>query len=335
MGKFAEFLKEQDNEKPYRMILLMNSTPDDPNKTGVTLEKEAKKMNIQFYQFEVNDGYITTSEKGNYVFHNYSIEKNVKGDVVNEIHDKKGFEIIPEDTVCFVRGGDENTIRFANLLRYNNVYTANSKFTQDVCDDKFLTYELLKKYGLRQPKSAYVKSTETLEIPIKTIGNKFPMLMKTVNGSGGVGVIYIESEKSLMATLQLIKKLDPSIISMVQEFIKTDYDVRVLVLNNEVVGQLKRPVIENDFRSNISQGNEPQKIELTDLEKSECLKTAKAVKGLFVGVDFIPAKNREKEKPIIIEVNASPGTSYINELNNIDIQKMILNTFKNRDNWRL
>ena len=62
-----------------------------------------------------------------------------------------------------------------------------------------------------------------------------------------------------MATLQLIKKLDPSIISMVQEYIKTDYDVRVLVLNNEVVGQLKRPVIENDFRSNISQGNEPQK----------------------------------------------------------------------------
>ena len=175
MGKFAEFLKEQDNEKPYRMILLMNSTPDDPNKTGVILEKEAKKMNIPFYQFEVNDGYITTSEKGNYVFHNYSIEKNVKGDVVNEIHDKKGFEIIPEDTVCFIRGGDENTIRFANLLRYNNIYTANSKFTQDVCDDKFLTYELLKKYGLRQPKSAYVKSIETLEIPIKTIGNKFPM----------------------------------------------------------------------------------------------------------------------------------------------------------------
>ena len=159
--------------------------------------------------------------------------------------------------------------------------------------------------------------------------------MKTVNGSGGVGVIYIESEKSLTATLQLLKKIDSSVIVMVQEFIKTDYDVRVLVLNDEVVGQLKRPVIKNDFRSNISQGNEPQKMELTDLEKSQCLKAVKAVKGLFVGVDFIPAKNREKENPIIIEVNASPGTSYVNELNNIDIHKMILNTFKNRDNWRL
>jgi len=334
LEKFKSFISEQKNEQPYRMILLMNSTPDDPNKTGVVLEKEAKKMNIPFYQFEVNDGYVTINEKGNHVFHNYSIEKNVKGDVVNEIHDKKGFEIIPENTVCLVRGGDANTTRFAKLLRYNNVYTVNSEFTQNVCDDKFLTYDILKKNGLRQPRSSYVKSIETLEIPIKNIGNKFPILLKTVFGDSGIGVMYIDSEKSLTATLQLIKKLDSSIISMVQEFIKTDYDVRVFVLNGEVVGQLKRPVIKNDFRSNISQGNEPQKIKLTELEIQESLKAAKAVKGSIVGVDFIPAKNREKEKPIIIEVNASPGTSYINELNDINIHEMILNTFKNRDNWR-
>ena len=334
MEKFSDFISEQKNEQPYRMILLMNSTPDDPNKTGVVLEKQAKKMNIPFYQFEINDGYVSISEKGNYVFHNYSIEINVKGEVVNETHDKKGFEITPEDTVCLVRGGDENTLRFAKLLRYNNVYTVNSEFAQNVCDDKFLTYEILKKNGLRQPRSSYVKSIETLEISIKNIGNKFPILLKTVFGNSGVGVIYIDSKKSLTATLQLIKKLDSSIISMIQEFIKTDYDVRVFVLNDEVVGQLKRPVIKNDFRSNISQGNEPQKIELTDLEKSECIKAAKAVKGLLLGVDFIPAKNREKEKPIIIEVNASPGTSYINELNNVNVHEMILNTFKNRENWR-
>ena len=120
MEKFKSFISEQKNEQPYRMILLMNSTPDDPNKTGVVLEKEAKKMNIPFYQFEVNDGYVTINEKGNHVFHNYSIEKNVKGDVVNEIHDKKGFEIIPENTDCLVRGGDANTTRYAKLLRYSN-----------------------------------------------------------------------------------------------------------------------------------------------------------------------------------------------------------------------
>ena len=46
MGKFAEFLKEQDNEKPYRLLNLIHDTPDDPNKTGDMIEKEAKKMGI-------------------------------------------------------------------------------------------------------------------------------------------------------------------------------------------------------------------------------------------------------------------------------------------------
>ena len=36
-----------------------------------------------------------------------------------------------------------------------------------------------------------------------------------------------------------------------------------------------------------NQGNEPQKIKLTELEKSECIKATQAVEGTWVGVDFI------------------------------------------------
>ena len=135
--------------------------------------------------------------------------------------------------------------------------------------------------------------------------------------------------------MQLIRKIDEDIAMLIQEFIKTPYDVRVMVLNNEVVGQLKRPVITGDFRSNISQGNEPEKIELTELEKSECIKAGKSVDGKWLGVDFIPSKDREKEPPYFIEINSSPGTGHIDELNDINIAKLVLETFKNRDNWRL
>ena len=71
---------------------------------------------------------------------------------------------------------------------------------------------------------------------------------------------------------------------------------------------MKRPVNEGDFRSNVSQGSKPQKLELTELEIEESLKAArsKAVNGLWTGVDFIPSKNRTKEPPFIIEVNSSP-----------------------------
>ena len=58
---------------------------------------------------------------------------------------------------------------------------------------------------------------------------------------------------------------------MLQEQIKTDYDVRVIVVNGEVKGAMKRPIIEGDFRSNVSQGSEPEIHQLTEIEKQESI----------------------------------------------------------------
>ena len=331
MEKFKSFITEE--EKPYRMVVLVHSTPDDPNKTGVKLAQTAKSMGIDLYQFEVTHGYVTINEKNNMVLHNYEYVKDVLGDKVKENNDEKGWEANPENTICIIRGSDRKVYRFADQLRLYGIKTVNSLFTNTLCDDKWLNFIAMKQSGLRQPRTSLLTHENNIDIPIKEIGGKYPMILKTAQGTQGVGVIFIDSRKTLLATMQLINKIDNDIAMLIQEFIKTPYDVRVIILNNEIVGQLKRPVIENDFRSNISQGNEPEKMELTELEKSECLKAAKSVKGMWLGIDFIPSKDREKESPYFIEINSSPGTGYVNELNNINISKMVLDTFKNRDNW--
>jgi hypothetical protein len=48
-------------------LVLVHSTPDDPNKTGVKLAQTAKTMGIDLYQFEVTHGYVTTNAKKNMV----------------------------------------------------------------------------------------------------------------------------------------------------------------------------------------------------------------------------------------------------------------------------
>ena len=58
---------------------------------------------------------------------------------------------------------------------------------------------------------------------------------------------------------------------------------------------------------NVSQGSEPESHELTEREAQESLRAAESVQGQVVGVDFIPAKNRDKESPYFIEVNSTPG----------------------------
>ena len=45
-----------------------------------------------------------------------------------------------------------------------------------------------------------------------------------------------------------------------------------------------------------------EEIELTELEKETC-RSCKKVNGQWVGVDFIPAEDREKDTPFILEVN--------------------------------
>jgi|TARA_B110000259_G_scaffold56892_1_gene67183 ribosomal protein S6--L-glutamate ligase len=338
MEKFKSFITEA-KEEPYRILVLMRDVENDPNKTGDALEKQAKKMGIDLYQMEVDSGYFTTNKKGNLVAHNYKNFKPVSptsewGDPVIT-DDKKGWEITPEDTLCILRVALGRGIRYAEQLRLAGVKTVNSRETNLLCDDKWLNYLAMKNAGLQQPRTAILTHEENIDIPIKEIGGKYPMILKTAQGTQGVGVIFIDSRKTLLATMQLINKIDEDIAMLIQEYIKTDYDVRVMVLNNEIVGQLKRPIVTGDFRSNVSQGSLPLKMKLTELEKSETLKAAKSVNGIWLGVDFIPSKDREKIPPYLIEVNSSPGTGHIDELNGTDIYKMILDTFKNRDNWTL
>ncbi len=113
--------------------------------------------------------------------------------------------------------------------------------------------------------------------------------------------------------MQLLYRENQFIDIILQEQIETDYDVRVIVCGDEVVGVMKRPIVKGDFRSNVSQGSDPIPHELTALEKEESIAAAKAVGGIVVGVDFIPAKNRKKDRPYFIEVNSTPGLIGIEE----------------------
>ena len=340
MEQFKSYITEEKDER-YRLMLIIYDEPTDPNITGNELKKEWAKNNNpkDFYQFETNRGYFTTNEKGNFVAHTYIEEKSSPNPpkIITDVKwDKEGFEIDPENTIVGVRSSmGDRAQRFTEMLRLKNVHMVNSRHTMNICQDKWLSYVYLKEAGLRQPRTSLVTSVETIEVPIKEIGGKYPMILKTVGGTRGVGVVFIESYKALHTALQLIYKIDENTGLILQEYIKTPFDVRVLVLNGEVVAQLKRPVIGGDFRSNISQGSAPLKMKLTELEKSECIKATQSVGGHFLGVDFIPSKDREKEPPYFIEVNGSAGTGFINELNDINIYKIIIDTYRNRDNWNL
>ena len=177
----------------------------------------------------------------------------------------------------------------------------------------------LKQFLITDPEKS-VEAFEQLE-------EKFPVILKTLRGSKGVGVLFIESERALDSIVQLLNKQDEDSDLLLQQYIKTKWDARVLVLQGKIFATMKREVIPGDFRNNVSQGAEVKELELTDLEIEESLKAAKAVGGYWTAVDFIPSKNRDKEPPFMLEVNSSPGTEGIEEATGMNIAKDVIKHF--------
>ena len=166
---------------------------------------------------------------------------------------------------------------------------------------------IFKRENFNTPKTVRINHPEGAKWALEELDADFPLILKTAAGSRGIGVMWIESEKALHGLVQLLYREDEYIDIILQEYIKTDYDVRAIVCAGKILGAIKRPIVDDDYRSNVSQGSEPELHELTELEASESIRAAEAVGGLLTGVDFIPAKNREKDEPYFIEVNSTPG----------------------------
>ena len=312
MENFKSFLTEQ-NQEPYRLLVI--GELGEKGETAKRLQKEASKLGHEVYLVKYDGTYIKF-QSGTRPIHRDD--------------DPSGFELT-RDTVVMVRGAPskDSHLDLLSQLEKIGVCLVNSRNTMSIAVDKYRTYLRLLDFGLHQPKTVLIPNEESVEQAVENLDKKYPIVLKTLRGSKGVGVLFVESERALNGLTQLIYKTDTNADLLIQEYIKTDYDVRVLVLGGKIIASMQRDVVDGDFRSNYSQGGKVKSYNLTDLEIEQCILAAKAIGGIFTAVDFIPSKNRDNKPPYILEVNTSPGTEGIEEATNKNIVKLILQYFDN------
>lgn len=159
------------------------------------------------------------------------------------------------------------------------------------------------------------------------------MIIKPLNGFGGSGVILIE--KSAMNNIKSL--LDFYITSgdgssnyvILQDYIEgaDQGDVRILLLNGEPIGAMKRVPGADDHRSNVTAGGRVEKHSLTKAEKALCKQIGPKLvnDGLyFVGIDVIGGK--------LVEVNVmSPGgITYINKVYKTRLQEKVIDFLESK-----
>ena len=156
------------------------------------------------------------------------------------------------------------------------------------------------------------------------------MIMKPLNGFGGQGVIVVErsAQKNFKSLLEFYIGSDTGNNVILQDYLEgaDQGDVRILMLNGEPIGAMRRVPGEKDIRSNIHAGGKEKKHTLTKIEKDLCKALGpKLVRdGLyFVGLDVINGK--------LLEVNVlSPGgITRINKLNRVKLQKPVIDFLEN------
>jgi len=314
MEQFKSFITEAKEEK-YR-ILVVSEKPDNNDLFHTTQRfvDECKKVDIPCYVLFASEAKI------------------VDGKAFNA-DDKEGFEISRDDTIAIIRGSVASRdagLDLVSQLEKLGICCINSRSTISMCADKYWTSLRLADASIPTPKTALVQSEDTLQASLDIIGEEYPLILKTLRGSKGVGVIFIESKRQLSSLLQLLWKQDETTEILLQSYIKSDFDVRVLVLGGKIQAAMRREVIKGDFRSNVSQGAKVKKYKLSDEEITICLSADKAVNGVWTAVDFI----KNGKDTFVLEVNSSPGTEGIEEATGKNIIKEILQHFKNKNTWR-
>mgnify|MGYP000598243736 CR=1 FL=1 len=220
------------------------------------------------------------------------------------------------------RIGSSATTYGANVIRQFELLHVFSTLRSDSLlnsRDKISCMQLLAKHNIKVPKSTISNNLMSTEQLLKEVG-PMPAVIKLVNGTHGMGVILAEKEKTAEAIIESFHKTKQKVF--LQKFIADakGADVRVFIIDNEIVGVMKRQAKEGEFRSNLHRGASAEVIMLNE-EEMEVAKKAARVLGLKVaGVDML----QTKEGPMILEVNASPGLEGIETVTGKDIAVKII-----------
>lgn len=323
--------KKHKHEKPQRVVFLTNNI----HTKSATIDKFKElcdKKKIKYYIADCRVAYISEKNEELYI-HNHD--------------DEKGFLIKREDTVILARRGVSQSSYSKNLLSVlerENFFCVNTLESIKLCDDKFLTYQKLINMEIDMPKTAILSNIEHLDLALRNIGEKFPVVVKLLNGTQGIGVFICDSYTSLKSTLEAIWQIKEDTDIIIQEKINSEYDIRIHVLvkgniysgydddkDAEIIAAMKRIKIEKDFRTNYSLGGTTDKIKLSKEIEELAITVAKMSGCTWCGVDIMV--DEKSKKPYVIEINASPGTEGIEKTTGISVTSKILEFIMNKENW--
>lgn len=234
----------------------------------------------------------------------------------------KGHELPHYDAVI-PRIGASVTFYGAAVIRQlemMGVFCVNDSIAITRARDKLRSLQLLSKKGIGLPITGFAHSLDQIQDLIKMVGGT-PLVIKFLEGTQGIGVILVETQKAARSVLEAFLGLKVNIL--VQEYIKeaAGADIRCFVVGGKVVAAMKRQAKSpEEFRSNLHRGGIAVPADITDEEREMAVRAAHIIGLNVAGIDIV----RSYRGPLIMEVNASPGLEGIEKATGVDVAGEII-----------
>ena len=142
------------------------------------------------------------------------------------------------------------------------------------------------------------------------------VIIKPENGSRGKGIELLKNIDELSKYKDRCEKY------ILQKYIDTTYDIRVIVLGDNVLGAMKRTKQSDALVTNYSQGGKVEPFVLSPELVKLSKKVAQTIGIEFTGIDIIFDKN---SNPYILEANSIPQFEGFEIATGINVAKSILN----------
>ena len=291
--KFRDFISEEVQRSDIQVVVLTKVNADSKAVVSNLISEECEKRKIPCHIADTREAWVSKND----------LEKGTL--LVSNIDGKDTeIEFQLANTICFVRAGvleDETGLALLSTFENAGAFMINTRDGMLTCDNKMSAYISFERDNIPTPRTALISNEKGLLHAHERLGGKYPVIMKTLTGTQGIGVSIVESEKSMVSVAQSLWKFGAALL--LQEYLKFDFDIRTIVVNGKILASTKRTSAKKDFRSNRHREATTQPYKLSNDERKLVLDAARSVGAYMVGVDHAIVNGEH----FILECNGSAG----------------------------
>ena len=228
---------------------------------------------------------------------------------------RKDYMRLAEFDALFIRqttSVNHYTYQFAKKAEAEGLVVIDDPTSILRCTNKVYLADLLNTHKIDTPKTRIVKNAadEVFKTLESEIG--FPMVLKIPDGSFSRGIVKVENQQALETEAKTL--FEESALLLAQEFMYTEYDWRIGVLNHKPLFACRYYMVNNHWQIYKHETNNTESGGFETLPSFEApkkvieiaLKATKLIGNGFYGVDI----KQSGDRVVVIEVNDNPSIEH-------------------------